>query len=141
MHFLLMPQGSSGDVNPLLGIGRELARRGHEVTVATCGYFAETVQRAGLRFVEQGTKEQYLTMKPPASECCAAAPPILEFNEAGDLVGHWGGPGEGYEWPASNHGIDVDFKGNVWIGGNGRGQRPAALPADEMQVRYSKGRQ
>ena len=62
MHFLLMPQGSSGDVNPLLGIGRELARRGHEVTVATCGYFAETVQRAGLRFVEQGTKEQYLTM-------------------------------------------------------------------------------
>src|SRR5690242_17040093 len=24
-------------------------------------------------------KEQYLTMKPPASDCCAAAPPILEF--------------------------------------------------------------
>ena len=38
-------------------------------------------------------KEQYATMKPVASECCAAAPPILEFNEAGDLIGHWGGPG------------------------------------------------
>ena len=59
------------------------------------------------------------------SECCAAAPPILEFNEAGDLIGHWGGPGEGYEWPSSNHGIDVDYKGNVWIGGNGRGDQPA----------------
>ena len=31
----------------------------------------------------------------------------------------WGGPGEGYEWPESNHGIHVDYKGNVWIGGNG----------------------
>src|SRR2546423_15343119 len=40
-------------------------------------------------------KEQYLTMKPAAAECCAAAPPILEFNEAGDLIGHWGGPGLG----------------------------------------------
>ena len=32
---------------------------------------------------------------------------------------HWGGPGQGYEWPQSNHGIHVDYKGNVWIGGNG----------------------
>lgn len=79
-------------------------------------------------------KEQYLTMKPPNSECCAAAPPILEFNEAGDLIGHWGGPGEGYDWPASNHGIDVDYKGNVWIGGNGRGAQPAALAADESKM-------
>src|SRR5215467_6280872 len=50
------------------------------------------------------------------AECCYAAPPVLEFNEAGDLIGHWGGPGQGYDWPASNHGITVDFKGNVWIG-------------------------
>ena len=79
-------------------------------------------------------KEQYLTMKPPASQCCAAAPPVLEFNEAGDLIGHWGGPGQGYDWPASNHGIDVDYKGNVWIGGNGRGSQPAALPSDESRM-------
>src|SRR6266566_4251201 len=79
-------------------------------------------------------KEQYLTMKPPAADCCAAAPPILEFNEAGDLIGHWGGPGEGYDWPSSNHGIDVDYKGNVWIGGNGRGATPAALPSDASKM-------
>src|SRR5437867_6063966 len=42
-------------------------------------------------------KEQYATQNPPASACCAAAPPILEFNAAGDLIGHWGGPGEGYD--------------------------------------------
>ena len=60
-----------------------------------------------------------------ASECCAPAPPVLEFDEAGNLIGHWGGPGPGYDWPASNHGITVDYKGNVWIGGNGRGAQPA----------------
>ena len=39
-------------------------------------------------------------------------------------IGHWGGPGKGYDWPDSNHGITIDYKGNVWIGGNGRGQPP-----------------
>jgi DNA-binding beta-propeller fold protein YncE len=52
-------------------------------------------------------------------ECCAGAPPVLEFDQAGNLLRHWGGPGEGYEWPDSNHGIFIDYKGNVWIGGNG----------------------
>jgi len=79
-------------------------------------------------------KEQYATMNPKAAECCAAAPPVLEFNQAGDLIGHWGGPGEGYDWPSSNHGIDVDFKGNVWIGGNGRGSQPAPLAHDESKM-------
>jgi len=64
--------------------------------------------------------ENYAAANPPASECCSAAPPVLEFDEEGTLIGHWGGPGQGYEWPVSNHGITVDYKGNVWIGGNGR---------------------
>lgn len=54
-----------------------------------------------------------------AVDCCVAAPPVLEFDQAGNLVGHWGGPGEGYEWPEANHGITVDYKGNVWIGSSG----------------------
>src|SRR5579871_5590820 len=78
--------------------------------------------------------ETYAAQNPPAADCCQAAPPVLEFNEDGDLIGSWGGPGEGYDWPASNHGIDVDYKGNVWIGGNGRGSQPAALPADESKM-------
>jgi DNA-binding beta-propeller fold protein YncE len=56
-----------------------------------------------------------------AEECCVPAPPVLEFDAAGTLVGHWGGPGDGYEWPESNHGITMDHNGNVWIGGNGAG--------------------
>ncbi|HEY2012245.1 MAG TPA: hypothetical protein VGH38_02035 [Bryobacteraceae bacterium] len=73
--------------------------------------------------------ETYAAANPPAAECCSPAPPVLEFNEAGDLIGHWGGPGQGYDWPDSNHGITVDYKGNVWIGGNGRGGPPAAAGA------------
>ena len=54
--------------------------------------------------------------------CCAEAPPVLEFDQQGNLLRHWGGSdGPGYQWPASNHGITVDKKGNVWIGGNGAG--------------------
>ena len=66
--------------------------------------------------------ESYAAAEPPAAECCLPAPPVLEFDEAGNLIGHWGGPGQGYDWPDTNHGIFVDYKGNVWIGGNGRGQ-------------------
>ena len=65
--------------------------------------------------------ERGAELNPPTGECCAGAPPVLEFDAAGNLVGSWGGPGEGYEWPNSNHGIFVDHKGNVWIGGNGAG--------------------
>lgn len=56
---------------------------------------------------------------PPTSECCTPAPPVLEFDPAGNLVSSWGGPGEGYDWPISNHGIVVDPMDNIWIGGNG----------------------
>jgi DNA-binding beta-propeller fold protein YncE len=67
---------------------------------------------------------------PPVGECCLAAPPVLEFDPAGNLVGHWGGPGPGYDWPDSNHGITIDHKGNVWIGGNG--------PNDAHVVKFSR---
>ncbi|HWJ00645.1 MAG TPA: hypothetical protein VNU96_16650 [Burkholderiales bacterium] len=63
--------------------------------------------------------ERGAEVDPPTGECCRGAPPVLVFDQAGNLVRHWGGPGQGYEWPQSNHGIFVDYKGNVWIGGNG----------------------
>ena len=65
-----------------------------------------------------------------ADDCCFAAPPILEFDPEGRLVRSWGGPGEGYEWPASNHGLFVDDKGAVWIGGND--------PKDAHIVKFTK---
>ena len=62
--------------------------------------------------------EKALELK--VGECCRGAPPVLVFDSAGNLIRSWGGPGQGYEWPESNHGIHIDYKGNVWIGGNGR---------------------
>ena len=64
--------------------------------------------------------EKGAELKPPIAECCRGAPPVLRYDPAGNVVGSWGGPGEGYDWPLSNHGITVDHKGNVWIGGNGK---------------------
>jgi DNA-binding beta-propeller fold protein YncE len=75
------------------------------------------IHRAGS--LEPG--EVHATTSPATAQCCAPAPPVLEFDEQGNLIGQWGGPGPGYDWPDSNHGITVDYKGNVWIGGNGRG--------------------
>jgi hypothetical protein len=90
------------------------------------------IHRAGS--LEPG--EQHATTNPPTAQCCAPAPPVLEFDQAGNLLASWGGKGNGYDWPDSNHGITVDYKGNVWIGGNGRGPTPAGKQQvlDESQV-------
>ncbi len=63
--------------------------------------------------------EKAAALKPPLADCCFPAPPILAFDQAGNLVQSWGGPGAGYDWPGSEHGIYVDYKDNVWIGSNG----------------------
>ena len=68
------------------------------------------------------TNEIPAASDPPfAEECCFPAPPVLEFDPEGNVVGSWGGPGDGYTWPTSNHGITIDHMDNVWIGGNGQG--------------------
>jgi DNA-binding beta-propeller fold protein YncE len=55
----------------------------------------------------------------PDAPCCHPAPPVMEFDEAGNYLQGWGGAGDGYEWPADEHAIHVDFKGNVWISSAG----------------------
>ena len=83
------------------------------ITTITSGSFIVPVRWSAWRPTQHAT--------PVASECCTPAPAVLEFDEEGNLLTSWGGTdGPGYEWPASNHGITVDYKGNVWIGGNGR---------------------
>jgi DNA-binding beta-propeller fold protein YncE len=59
-----------------------------------------------------------------------AAPPVIEFDEQGNFIQAWGGPGQGYDWPEVEHGIYVDPRGNVWIGGNG--------PTDHHLVKFTK---
>lgn len=45
------------------------------------------------------------------------APPVLEFDTDGNVINSWGGPGEGFDWPKSEHGIFIDYEDNIWIGG------------------------
>jgi hypothetical protein len=47
-----------------------------------------------------------------------AAPPILVFDQAGNFIKAWGGAGSGYEWIEREHGLHIDYKGFVWLGGN-----------------------
>ena len=54
----------------------------------------------------------------PEAQRAQAAPPVLEFDATGKFVNAWGGPGPGYDWPDSEHGVAVDYKDNVWIGGS-----------------------
>ncbi|MCU1318056.1 MAG: signal peptide protein [Candidatus Acidoferrum typicum] len=77
------------------------------------------LQRPGLDTVDELGAAQ----TPPLSQCCFAAPPVLEFDTNGNLLQSWGGPGEGFDWPKREHGIYVDKDDNVWISGAGTGDR------------------
>jgi len=79
-------------------------------------------------------KESYLTRK--EADCCTAAPDVLAFDQAGNVIHHFGKV-EGHDWPSSNHGITVDSKGNVWLGANGAGQ-PGPPPGSAAQ--FARGR-
>ena len=52
-------------------------------------------------------------------DCCFVAPQVIEFDPEGNVVSSFGGPGAGYEWPDSEHGIFIDHKDNIWLSGNG----------------------
>src|ERR1700680_582408 len=53
--------------------------------------------------------EKGASLNPPQAECCIPAPAVLEFDPNGNFLQAWGAPGEGYEWPANQHGIFVDY--------------------------------
>ena len=79
------------------------------------------------------------TLKP--EQAAMAAPPVIEFDGAGNYIKAWGGDGQGYEWPQREHGIHIDYKGFVWIGGNNcptnglRGLKPVA---DDQLLKFTQ---
>lgn len=93
--------------------------------------------------------EAGMATDPPTSEtCCGPAPSVLEFDPSGALVGKWGGPGKGYEWPASPGSIRADADGHVWIAATGapalggRGIKPAQPPpADAHVLKFTRAGQ
>jgi hypothetical protein len=78
-----------------------------------------------------------------ADACCVPAPYVLQFDQNGALVAHWGSAGQGYEWPKSPGGVAIDAKGHVWIAaagwidappaGRGRGATPAPVAPPRPQ--------
>ena len=63
-------------------------------------------------------RERAAERNPPPVRCCVAPPPVLVFDQSGNLVAHWGGPGQGYNWPKSEHGVYIDDNDFVWLAGN-----------------------
>src|SRR5271155_2357249 len=51
MDFLLVAQGSAGDILPFIGAGRALTARGHQVAIATTANFEHLVRGADLPFL------------------------------------------------------------------------------------------
>jgi hypothetical protein len=88
------------------------------------------IHRAGSLEAGQATCDDHAS----ARQCCAPAHRCSRYDQAGNLLRHWGGPGQGYNCPDSNHGITIDYKGNVWIRrqrarpGSGRRPGPEPLP-------------
>ena len=79
------------------------------------------------------------TLKPEQAKM--AAPAILVFDTAGNFIKAWGGDGAGFEWPQREHGIHIDHKGFVWVGGNNCAAR--ALPGlkqvgDDQLVKFTQ---
>ncbi len=50
MKITMIALGSTGDVRPYMLLGRELRRRGHDITIASFASFQAMVEDAGLRF-------------------------------------------------------------------------------------------
>ncbi len=73
--------------------------------------------------------ERGAAVDPPTAECCVPAPAVIEFDQEGNVVQAWGGPGDGYEWPtgstasSSTHSVTVDSHGNVYVGETLDGRR------------------
>lgn len=54
----------------------------------------------------------------PLEEADMAAPHVVGFARDGRFLDAWGGPGDEYQWPQREHGLQVDHQGFVWIGGH-----------------------
>jgi len=75
----------------------------------------------------------------PEEQRDRAAPPVIEFDADGAFVQAWGGPGEGYDWPDTEHGIFVDPDENVWITGiNPRAGGDVSDRSDDMLLKLTR---
>jgi len=60
MRFLMVAQGSFGDINPSAGIALRLREQGHEVYFLTTEYYAPYLKRLGIELVSTLSREDHL---------------------------------------------------------------------------------
>ena len=78
----------------------------------------------------------------PMEEADMAAPHVVGFDRNGTFLEAWGGPGDGYQWPQREHGLQVDHQGFVWIGGHNCPtlNEPGLQPiADDQLLKFTLG--
>lgn len=78
----------------------------------------------------------YGGMRGAVAGCCRPAPPVIEFDQLGNMVQGYGGPNDTFDWPTTppkgidsqlggppfgERGIHVDAQDNVWLGADGPG--------------------
>ena len=114
---------ADGRMAPMFGVDPLWPKNlpNHWLMGATIGVDVDSSDTIWL--VHRNTPDQFaarteigLAQDPPLSECCQPGPPVLAFDQDGNLVYSWGGPGTetgDYVWPASNHGITIDHMDNV----------------------------
>jgi len=68
-----------------------------------------------------------------------SAPPVVEYDPAGKFVNAWGGQGiPGFDWPDSEHGIAIDYKNNVWVGGSAPVAPSLRTLNDDMIIKFTR---
>ena len=60
MQFLVVAQGSRGNINPLAALAVECKRRGHQVTFITSEYYEPLTSRLGLELVPTTSRDEFL---------------------------------------------------------------------------------
>src|SRR5436189_1086209 len=70
----------------------------HWVIGSVIGVTADSSDHIWIIHRQGSLEPKEISLATNGAQCCTPAPPVLEFNAAGDVIGHWRGPGEGYDW-------------------------------------------
>ena len=61
----------------------------------------------------------WITHRPRSQAGAEKTPPVLAFDQAGNLIQSWGGKDAIPAWGTQEHGLYIDYKDNVWVGFGG----------------------
>jgi rhamnosyltransferase subunit B len=67
MKIIIYALGTSGDINPMVAVGKEMSTRGYAVAFLTSDHFKELIESSGFEFVSIGTREEYLLGNQPSA--------------------------------------------------------------------------